>query len=98
MSQQLHSTGRYDAAARLSARAYEDGRVERGLQAYNAACSLARAGHPNEAGQWLVAAVEHGYRDRAQIESDEDLASLRYTEAFLKARALLDAPRGGDRV
>jgi Zn-dependent protease len=98
MSQQLHSMGRYDAAARLSARAYEDGRVERGIQAYNAACSLARAGHPNEAGQWLVAAVEHGYRDRAQIESDEDLASLRYTEAFLKARAMLDAPQGGDRV
>jgi hypothetical protein len=98
MSQQLHSMGRCDAAARLSAKAYEDGRVERGVQAYNAACSLARAGHPDEAGLWLVAAIEQGYRDREHIESDEDLASLRYTEAFRKARMMLDAPQRGGRI
>lgn len=91
MSQQLHFMGRYEAAARLSAKAYEDGRVERGVQAYNAACSLARAGHPNEAGQWLVAAAQQGFTDRAKLEADEDLASLRYSDAFRQARMIMDA-------
>jgi Zn-dependent protease len=91
MSQQLHSMERFEAAARLSARAYQDGRVERSVQAYNAACSLARAGYPNEAGQWLVAAAQQGFTDRAKLESDSDLASLRYSDAFRQARMIMDA-------
>jgi Zn-dependent protease len=98
MSQQLHFMGRYEAAARLSAKAYEDGRVERAVQAYNAACSLARAGHPNEAGQWLVAAAQQGFVDREKLEADEDLASLRYSEAFRQARTIMDAAAGSGRV
>jgi Zn-dependent protease len=98
MSQQLHVMGRYEAAARLSAKLYEDGRVERAVQAYNAACSLARLGYPNEAGQWLVAAVEQGFRERTRIEGDEDLASLRSTEAFRRALMMLDAQRGAGRT
>ena len=49
---------------------------------YNRACAWALAGNRKKALEDLRTAVERGYRDRAQMESDSDLASLRGDEHF----------------
>jgi len=47
------------------------------LARYNLACSLARAGRPDEAIDSLSRAILLGYDDLAHMESDPDLESLR---------------------
>ena len=56
------------------------------LARYNLACSLARAGHADEAIDALSRAILLGYDDLAHMESDPDLASLKDHPDF---RALL---------
>jgi len=58
------------------------------LARYNLACSLARAGRPDEAIDALSRAILLGYDDIAHMESDPDLESLRDHPDF---RALIDA-------
>jgi len=57
------------------------------LARYNLACSLAVAGHADDALECLAAAFRLGYDDVAHMEVDPDLASLRGRPEF---RALLD--------
>jgi predicted Zn-dependent protease len=57
------------------------------LARYNLACSLARAGRPDEAIDSLSRAILLGYDDLAHMESDPDLESLRDHPDF---RALVD--------
>ena len=57
------------------------------LARYNLACSLARAGRPDEAIDALSRAILLGYDDLAHMESDPDLESLRDHPDF---RALID--------
>jgi len=57
------------------------------LARYNLACSLARAGRPDEAIDSLSRAILLGYDDLGHMESDPDLESLRNHPDF---RALLD--------
>jgi len=57
------------------------------LARYNLACSLARAGRPDESIESLARAILLGYDDLAHMESDPDLESLRNHPDF---RALLD--------
>ena len=45
--------------------------------AYNAACACARLGRADDGVQWLGRAIDAGYRERARIEADDDLAGLR---------------------
>ena len=47
------------------------------LARYNLACSLARAGRPDEAIDSLSRAILLGYDDLAHMEADPDLESLR---------------------
>jgi len=47
------------------------------LARYNLACSLARAGRPDEAIDSLTRAILLGYDDIAHLETDPDLDSLR---------------------
>ena len=47
------------------------------LARYNLACSLARAGRPDEAIESLSRAILLGYDDLAHMETDPDLESLR---------------------
>lgn len=56
------------------------------LARYNLACSLARAGRPDEAIDSLSRAILLGYDDLAHIDVDPDLDSLR---DFPEFRALL---------
>ena len=56
------------------------------LARYNLACSLARAGRPDEAISSLSKAILLGYDDLAHIDVDPDLDSLRERPDF---RALL---------
>lgn len=57
------------------------------LARYNLACSLARAGRPDEAIDSLSRAILLGYDDLAHMEADPDLESLRDHPDF---KALLD--------
>lgn len=57
------------------------------LARYNLACSLARAGRPDEAIDSLSRAILLGYDDLSHMETDPDLESLRDHPDF---RALLD--------
>lgn len=52
------------------------------LARYNLACSLAMAGHPEEAIVALTEAFRLGYDDVAHMEVDPDLASLRERPEF----------------
>jgi thioredoxin-like negative regulator of GroEL len=56
------------------------------LARYNLACSLARAGRPDEAIDSLSKAILLGYDDLAHVDVDPDLDSLRDLPEF---RALL---------
>jgi tetratricopeptide (TPR) repeat protein len=53
------------------------------LARYNLACSLARAGRPDEAIDSLSRAILLGYDDLAHMEADPDLESLRNHPDFL---------------
>jgi tetratricopeptide (TPR) repeat protein len=57
------------------------------LARYNLACSLARAGRPDEAIDSLSRAILLGYDDLTHMETDPDLESLRDHPDF---RSLLD--------
>ncbi len=52
------------------------------LARYNLACSLAMAGHPEEAIVALTEAFRLGYDDVAHMEVDPDLASIRERPEF----------------
>ena len=49
---------------------------------YNLACVYARTGARDKALSALAKAVDAGFKDGAQMERDEDLASLRSEDAF----------------
>jgi hypothetical protein len=60
---------------------------------YNRACAWALAGNRKKALDDLHTAVEKGYHDRKQMESDSDLASLRTDARFQEiVRGLSDPP------
>jgi Flp pilus assembly protein TadD len=58
---------------------------------YNLACSLALSGRPDEALAELERSVELGYDDPKQLETDDDLASLRTHARFQALLARLRA-------
>ena len=49
---------------------------------YDAACLYARMGHPEEAIRYLKTSLEMGYRNLINLETDEDLDSLREREDY----------------
>jgi len=72
----LHREGDYAGAIRalerlVGAEPYDP------IDAYNMACALARKGEPRQAVEWLEKAVSLGYQDKAYLEQDSDLDSLR---------------------
>jgi tetratricopeptide (TPR) repeat protein len=69
-------------------------RPEYPLAWYNRACSWARAGNRKKALEDLHMAVEKGYRDKARMENDSDLASLRGDERFQEILSGLSEPPG----
>ncbi len=83
----LFHAGEYDAAAQLAALLFD--RFGEAEDAYNAACSHARGGRPEEGLGWLERAIDAGYRDLPHLEADEDLASVRALADFAALRARL---------
>lgn len=59
------------------------------LFAYNTACCWARAGNPELAMSALMRAFDLGWTDLTQVDTDDDLASVRETPAFRSWRATL---------
>jgi len=72
---------KYDAAARDFEHAIEVGPVNPSMH-YNLACMYALAGRKEEALAALGRAIDAGYRDRAAILADGDLASVRDDDRF----------------
>ncbi|MGQ0508366.1 MAG: TPR end-of-group domain-containing protein, partial [Myxococcaceae bacterium] len=75
-----HARGDYAAAAKLLQLAF--GLRKRPTDAFNAACSHARAGDPAAALSWLERAVNAGLNDASLLESDPDLESVRQLPEF----------------
>ncbi len=80
----LFYAGKYEDAERVAEAAFTA--FGHPVDAYNAACSCARARRPDDAIAWLRRAVEAGWDDRAVFETDEDLASLRGHVDFAAVR------------
>ncbi|MBX3273372.1 MAG: hypothetical protein KF729_24125 [Sandaracinaceae bacterium] len=84
----LFHAGAFDAAAALGAALFA--RFGDAEDAYNTACSHARAGRIEEGLDWLARAVDAGYDDLAHLEQDDDLAPVRALEAYGALRARLE--------
>jgi stage IV sporulation protein FB len=85
----MHLIGRYHSAVEVAERVYADGRADRSVVAYNAACSAARGGWADLALRWLKAAIANGFDDEALLETDADLETLRRSPAFDPIRSSL---------
>jgi predicted esterase len=73
-------------------------RPENPLAWYNRGCGWARAGNNKKALEDLRVAVEKGFHDRAQMEKDPDLVSLKGEPAFLEIlRGMPDAAGAASR-
>ena len=70
-----YQAGAFAAAARLGELLWK--REGKPVRAFNVACSLARAGHPEEALGWLGRAKAAGFAELDQVDGDADLASVR---------------------
>jgi hypothetical protein len=60
---------------------------------YNLACAMAQTQKPDEAMKALATAVEAGWSDRAHVEKDEDLKSLRERDDFKALLSKIIPPR-----
>jgi Zn-dependent protease len=87
----LHRAERFEEAARIGERVYDDGRVAPAVMAYNVACSLARAGSTDQALTWLEKAVDEGFQDVQTIDGDPDIDGLRDSERYGIVRAKVRA-------
>lgn len=86
--------GDYAAAARIGDAVAAQGDPAHASLAYNAACSWARAGAPEEAAASLEAAVRLGWSDLGQLDTDEDLDGLRRSPHWPAFRATLAGANG----
>jgi Zn-dependent protease len=87
----------------LQARAFELGQIEFAAQvgleafaktkdptiAYNIGCAFAQQNHLQEAFNWILCAVQSGFRDRALLETDPDTAEVRKLPEFEQVYRIL---------
>jgi hypothetical protein len=62
------------------------------VNTYNAACAFARLGRRDQALEYLRQAVAEGFTDRAFIEKDPDLQSLRKEPGFIEILGSIGKP------
>lgn len=72
---EAHNEGGYRASAKLGELLFA--RTKTGRDAFNVACSLARADQLDDALTWLRRGIAAGGLTRAMLDEDEDLAALR---------------------
>lgn len=89
----LHGGGRHEQAAGVGERAFA--LRAQPVVAFNTACSLARAGRPDDAVAWLERAVTAGWDDAAQLDTDGDLAAVRDHPGFTALRQRLAVRAAG---
>ena len=89
----LHHAGRYRDAARVGDLLFQA--EPDPLVAYNTACSWALAEETEHALTWLDRAVEHGFRDTALIDSDNNFDRIRDTDGFRAVRSWMEAAPPG---
>jgi Zn-dependent protease len=59
------------------------------IVAYNIGCCLARQNHLQEAFHWILCAVQSGFRERALLETDPDIAEVRKLPEFEQVYRIL---------
>jgi Zn-dependent protease len=90
----LHHAGRFREAARVGDLLFFQDPDP--LVAYNVACSWALAGTTEEALAWLDRAVEHGFRDSALLDQDNNFDRIRDTDGFRALRSWMETGPPGD--
>jgi hypothetical protein len=90
----LHHAGRFREAARVGDLLFFQDPDP--LVAYNVACSWALAGGTEEALAWLDRAVEHGFRDSALLDQDNNFDRIRETDGFRALRSWMETGPPGD--
>jgi Zn-dependent protease len=85
----MHLIAHFDTALAVAERVYADGRASRSIVAYNAACSAARDESPELALRWLELAIANGFDDARQLETDDDLETIRASQTFASLRSSL---------
>jgi hypothetical protein len=88
--QGVGSTLFYEGAFAEAAEWYSQG--DHPVLAYNAACSWARLGDADRGLEWVGTALDRGWDDAEQLDSDEDLAAVRAHPGWAAVRARLGAP------
>ena len=86
---QLCNVGEHEKGLELAERALGPDEKEP-VVLYNVACFYAMAGNPERAMELLERAVENGWGDRAWLETDSDLDSLRNDDRFKAILAGVD--------
>ena len=89
---QLHAAKRYPEACTYLGRARKIAPKDAGV-AYNLACAQARAGRKDEALKTFAESVELGFKDVEHIKKDDDLETLRESEAYKKVIEKLEKPQ-----
>ncbi len=81
-----HQAGRHDTAAAIGHALLGPGGLRSPVLAYNTACSLARAGRPDDAVRTLSDALRLGFSDLELLAGDDDLAALHDHPAWPRLR------------
>ena len=85
----LHYAGCYADAARAGELVVADGRRSVAQSSFEVACSWSKAGEAEQGLEWLVRAVDAGFKAPAVIDSEADLALVRQQPGYAELRARL---------
>lgn len=87
----LHYAACYREAALVGELLVADGRRSVAQSSFETACAWSQAGEAERGLDWLGRAVDAGFRARALIEAEDELAPVRALSGYAAVRARLDA-------
>jgi len=93
LSRAYEWTEQLDKAIAAAERVQQLGYLSRSYLSYRLASLNALAGHRDAALQWLERALQEGYEDRPEIQSDEAFISLRSDPQFIKLAGMLPSDK-----
>ncbi len=85
----LHYAHAYRSAALVGERLVADGRRSVAQSSFETACAWAQADEATRALDWLLRAVDEGFRAQSLIEGEDDLAAVRALDGYAEVRARL---------